>query len=516
MHRIVVAALALALLLPAAAQAGPQFKVGEGNEPHIVMAPDGTTARAVWVDDVAAKIHYCTIPRGAGACSMEKVLSLNPAVSSTDSNYVINGPGDTVYIAMAHFANGKTFLYRSTNGGTTWDDQPVVYSNGGGTDSMEPILNAAGDELIFPSTNTDRTVYSAKVNLSEAPQSAVANLDENGVLDLRDLQVARTDGAGLVAVAHNGKTSVFFRLMGGDPTNAANWSPATTIGEGDDVRLTSAGTAPWMMGTAGPIGGQRVELRRWTGSAFGAPRVLANEKGVVNDIAATGSAVGAIWRNDGPSANRLRFGVSTDGGVTFGVSTIAREDSVMASMDLALGGDGKGFASFEGSGDTGTGAKSFIKVASTDTVAEPSTTPTPTATPTPTPTPVPVTPKATPVSTSTSALAVGRRVTGRVAGATISVGLPKGCIPAGRPFVATLSFKKQRRKGSRFVKVTRTDFFVGSRRLKIDRKAPFRQTLRIPNPRRGQRHSFRARAFIKVRRGKAPKKSIRATLKVCG
>jgi hypothetical protein len=65
------------------------------------------------------------------------------------------------------------------------------------------------------------------------------------------------------------------------------------------------------------------------------------------------------------------------------------------------------------------------------------------------------------------------------------------------------------------VKVFRTDFFIGTKRVKIDKKVPFRQLLRIPNPKKGKSYSFRARAYIKVKRGRSPKKSIRSTLRVC-
>ncbi|CAA9528651.1 MAG: hypothetical protein AVDCRST_MAG85-3471 [uncultured Solirubrobacteraceae bacterium] len=516
MTRIVLLLAALlAFALPAAAQAGPQFTIGQGRGPHIVMAPDGTTARAVWNDDVAKQIHFCSIPRGATACTNERTFAMPPGASSPGPPYVVNAGGDKIHIAQQDFAGGNAFLYTSLDGGLNWGAPEKVYdpNNDIGLGQQEPIFDSSGAELIFPSGG--KYIYSAKTDATEKDKTDVAVLNTSGVEDLRDLHVARDAGSALVALAHNGKQIVFYRSAGGDPSVEPSWEAAKSLGQGDDARLASAGGAtPWMMATVGDVGAKRVEVRQWTGTTFGAPKVLAQEQGVINDITISGAAIGAIWRDDGSATDRMRFGVSTDNGSTFGVSTIVLEDSVMASMDLALGGDGKGFAIFEGSGDTGTGAKSMIKVASTDTVAEP--TPPGTGgggTTAPPTTPV-VTPK--PGTTSTTPLAVGRTVSARVPGATLSLGLPRGCIPAGRPFVARLTFKKQRRKGSVFVKVTRTDFYVGTKRLKIDRRSPFTQILRIPNPRAGRSYSFRARAFIKVRRGKAPKKSIRATLKVCG
>ncbi len=80
-----------------------------------------------------------------------------------------------------------------------------------------------------------------------------------------------------------------------------------------------------------------------------------------------------------------------------------------------------------------------------------------------------------------------------------------------------LTWKKQKKKGNVFVKVSRTDFYVGAKRSKIDRKAPFTQTLKraLASAKPGSSVTVRARAFIKVKKGKSPKKSIRATIKVC-
>lgn len=521
--RLLIPAVLASCLAPTAAEAGTPFTVGQGSEPHIAMVPGTDIARAVWKDDVAKTIHFCAIPRGATACSLERVLPKPPAATSLGAPFVVNTASAKVHVAVQDVAGGRTFLYTSINGGLNWSSGAQIYSPGSGvgTGQSEPVFNAAGDELLFASTNPDRFVHAAKTDGSESATSAVANLVEGGQNDLRDLQVARLGGTALVGVAHNGTKVVYWRLGAGNPSAAASWGAGDLVGDGTDARLSGSGS-PWLMATAGPIGARRIEVRQYADSDFGPMKVLANEDGRVNDIEVNGGAVGAIWRQDGPSTDRLRLSTSSDGGTTFSKPvSIAFEDAVMASMDLALATDAKGFAIYEGSGDTGSGAKRFIHVASTDALSEPTPAPaggTETAPPPATTTSIP--PKTAPASVVAVkppvAAALVRRIAAKVDGATLSLGVPTGCIPAGKPFVATLSFKKQKRKGNVFVKVTRTDFFVGAKRLKIDRSAPFRQTLRIPSPKAGQSYGFRARAFIKVRRGIGPKKSVRATLKVCG
>lgn len=109
-----------------------------------------------------------------------------------------------------------------------------------------------------------------------------------------------------------------------------------------------------------------------------------------------------------------------------------------------------------------------------------------------------------------------KTTTAAVPGATIKLGTPKSCVAAGKTFKVTLTWKKQKRKGNRFVKVRRADFYIGSKRVKIDTKAPFTQTLTVKaGTKSGSSVTVRARAYIKVSKGKSPTKSIKTSVKVC-
>jgi photosystem II stability/assembly factor-like uncharacterized protein len=120
--------------------------------------------------------------------------------------------------------------------------------------------------------------------------------------------------------------------------------------------------------------------------------------------------------------------------------------------------------------------------------------------------PVPVKP-ASPTKTTTAS----------VPGAKISFGVPNTCVKAGSTFKVTLTWKKQKRKGNKFVKVRRADFYIGSKRVKIDKKAPFTQTLKVKaGTKAGSTITVKARAYVKVTKGKSPTKSISSKIKVCG
>jgi hypothetical protein len=132
----------------------------------------------------------------------------------------------------------------------------------------------------------------------------------------------------------------------------------------------------------------------------------------------------------------------------------------------------------------------------------------------PLPKPLPGSPTTTTTTTTTPSATLTKRVT--VAGGTVSLRVPRACIPVGSTFVARLSFKRSTRKGATFVKVSRVEFTVDGKRKTTDRRAPFTKKISVKALQAGSRHTLKARATIKVKRGKSPKKSISTSFTVCG
>lgn len=103
-----------------------------------------------------------------------------------------------------------------------------------------------------------------------------------------------------------------------------------------------------------------------------------------------------------------------------------------------------------------------------------------------------------------------------VAGGSVKLSGPKACVAPGQTFTATLAFKKKRTNArKRVIKVTKVYFFIDGTRVKIDKKTPFKQTLSVRSYAPGSKHTLKARAFLKVRTGKAPTKSISTSFQVC-
>ena len=113
-----------------------------------------------------------------------------------------------------------------------------------------------------------------------------------------------------------------------------------------------------------------------------------------------------------------------------------------------------------------------------------------------------------------------RTTTVKVVGGSLDLGAPRACIPAGSSFSATLAFKRSTTRVTAtrrtVIKVTRVVFTINGTQRKTDRKAPFRQRMTVRNLKAGTKHTLRARATMKVRRGKGPTKSITTKITVCG
>lgn len=480
--RLLAVLLAVPLLgaLASPAAAGTPFTIGVGKEPDVLVDPATGAATAAWIDTTQTpdRIATCHFPRGATSCTPQ-LLPSDAISGDADEPYLLRRPDGAVIVAMYRYVASDAYVWTSPDGGATFG--PPLKIGGGSTGTYRgapAFAGPASDRLAFVSFNGGGNVFGARLDGANAASTAKAALPGGGPYSPG---VARTADGGLVAVANDIANIDVWRLEpGADPTTGP-WSAVASPGAGVDTHVASGPSGTFLL-SAVP---GREEVRAWTGgTSFSAPVVAGAEQGYIGDLTVAPSGhVAAMWRLNGTPAS-LRLALSTGG--PFALRTIAQEDLVFAGMDVSLAADDRGFAVYEGA-SAGDGSKNFIRAVSTD-----------------------------PVGATGAPVPVGATVTKPVGGATIAFGVPKACVPAGGRFRVTLTWKRKKRKGSLFVKVRRADFYIGRTLAKTDTKAPFRQTLTATaTAPPGSAIRLRARATIKVRHGKAPKKSIYATVRVC-
>lgn len=522
MHRRIVlgaAALACTLLLPAAAHAGTPFVIGQGVTPNVYTEAGNGTAHVIW-QNTADGISYCQIPRGATACTNFEDLGDTPGAGYSGETFLVRLSATNIDAVMPVYASGRTWRKRSTDNGLTWSASwTEIYGQIGnmGSPAAQPFVwnGGAGDEYIFSTGSS--LAFGARVDGSDAAINDNADFDTGGYtsnLGIDSAAVALADGNDALLVGNDASNAFFRRLTLNNPSIESNWSAETQVAGPLSVTRVATGPAgTFLFGSGVGVGGGRPEIRRFNEvtDTFDAPVTLDPDTAYINGVTVGPGGVAAIWRkNDSTSpGNRMQFSFSASGAPgTYATRTISRGEEVMNGMNVSLAADNLGWVAYEGSGN---GANYQIKLVDTTVAPEPPAPPSTNTGGTGTTTPVtpikPVTPK------TPSAV---KKTTVSSNGADITFGVPRTCIPSGQPFTVTLSWKKQKRKGNKFVKITRTDFYIGSKRQKIDKKAPFKQTLKIPSPKKGQTYTLKARAFIKMSKGKkVPKKSVTSTLKVC-
>ncbi|SEB48248.1 hypothetical protein SAMN04489844_0241 [Nocardioides exalbidus] len=492
---VLTAVLAVVVLVSPPAQAGTASTLGVGSSPSIYVDPATGTAHVVWINTADHTLTYCRVPRGATSCSVTTSL---PAPAGGPIGFparatILRTSPSSLAVVMAIPETDKTYSWVSSNGDGAWLQAGVHGSVGQQVAAGPAFYNPVGWKgfVLGAGGRVWRTM-----GTDDASSTTHATLTGGGVIDF---QVAPLPtGNQTIAVGNDGTTATLWRTpTGSDPRNQAGWGPATALGAMSNTRLGHGPSGVYLFGSS--AAGQVV--RKWdqASTSFGPPTVVANEAGHVNDVTVGPSgAVAAIWRrNEAAGGNRLQLALSPDG-TSYGVTTIAREDSAMADMEVALSDNG-GFAVWEGAT---TGATSQIRIADLSTV--------------PDPVPPPTTPTTTPITpTPTTPTAATRTVTAKVAGGTVSLTVPNLCVPPGTKLVAKVDGKKGAGRKATFKKVVRVDFFSG-KLLKKDRSAPFTQTLRIPRPKAGATYTVTAKVHVSVTRGKAATKKIAATVTTCG
>ena len=500
---LLLALTAIGAPAAAPASAATPFAVGKGAAPKIAVGPDGR-GHVAWVipqqTGQPSHIGYCRIPAGGVACDATATIDFPtsgdvPYSDPNDLEIAVPSATKVVITAACGSCAGvapvvdRIYAMVSTDGGATFTGQFLGSTpTAAGLQEGGLWLDAPG-LLVTPGEGTKAIV--AGSGASVTPGVAVV-----GPSFVYNPSVAQVPGATTLVYAANDLGQIQYAvftgaLAVGELSDPARWLVSQTLttpesDSGESV-LTSGPSGLWLAYQRKVPGQGKVLLRRFDAgtNAFGASATIvsagsADASPADPDVSEDASGrLHAVWRGL-VSSEQLRYTRSGTDGTGFGAAVSLASGEAFADLDVAAGADGSGWAVWHGMGDSPVRA-------------------------------VPLAIDAGPVPGGAMTT-----TTATVPGASIDFGTPKACVQPGSPVRVTLKWKRKKRKGNLFVKVSRADFYIGAKVVKIDRTAPFVQTLKVTaSARRGSTITLRARAFIKVRHGKAPKKSITAKLKVC-
>ena len=533
MHKItltVAAALAALFALAAPAGAATPFTVGQGSGAKIVADPDGY-GHVVWGipsrDGQPAKIGYCRIPPGGGACDKTNELvypSATGQVAAADPLDVSVYAPRSLEVIIAGSCTGcgdgsaadHVYMWQSTTSGAEFHPAPWTDQGFLGTSPTAAGIQSGG--LWLGNSNTFVSPGEGNKALIFAAQGVAANtVDTVGSGHVHNPSIASVPVAGgavpQLVYAANDLSSIQYSVYEGgldalSISDTSKWSfspkilsvPVPDVGE---TQLSSGPTSTLLTYRRNVPGDNQILVRRFNSAtsskAFGPSTQLQGDDPIDNSADAPDTAqdvsgrVHVVWtsQHDG---GRLRYIQSDVAGTTFTTPVSVARGESFGDPDVTAAPSGAGWVAWS------TGGDNAIRVVKLEAISDAPVVPV-----------TPVTP-VTPPPPNTKP--VTKTVT--VSGATITFGVPRACVKRGAKFKVTLTWKRKKRKGNRFVKVAKADFYIGSKIVKTDKVAPFTQTLTVKaTANAGSTMKVRARAHIKVKRGKSPKKSISSSIKIC-
>lgn len=366
----------------------PIILSARGARPSIAVDEEGT-AHVVWNESnfgSADVLHYCRVPRGAGACVGEQtfVPPDGEAQYNTDTagpRVVITGPQDISILTFrypnvvtvnragsplancydlypppseeCHAGSSNTWIYNSTDGGQTFGT-PHVFSHrspSGDAAVLQVPFSGGSGPLIATVTDTE----SGGTFFDSAPPDGYARTDANVGDEGRDRAYGGTvaplnDSIPLTAFSDL-SGNLYVREWGGvEPRNdIADWKPAQRVDAGEEPHLAGGPGGAYLLyrqGTATGRGDSLV-LRRYENGAVSPSTLVSDNGGVANaDLFEDDSgALHMAWARRDASADTLRYRFSPDGQNFTATESIATAGpSAMWNVDLGAAEDGGGFA----------------------------------------------------------------------------------------------------------------------------------------------------------------------------
>lgn len=540
------------LIVPAGASAATPFTIaGAGDEPSVFREAGG----AVYVaylrpasSGVGDSVGVCRIPAGANGCDVNPELPF-PGAAPTGARAIggtaiTRQPSGHLRIWASCYDCGSDFSGAPTFG-ISWTGNTLANSAFTAGFKVSKGFAVSEGNATGVETTTGSALVAATngggVQARQNPPTPTTAVDLSPYFTNYEPSVTTApDGRLIYATTDLESIVSSFFTPTGTPTVAAlntvaNWipplapiDPDPTTGSSTSLSLASAPSGAYLGYSYFVPLDERLRVRRYRSDVnrFGPPIDIQGNDPIddaVSESAIGGDSTGrlhAVWESIHPDAIRLRYARTDTNGNAAGVlGTLARGEQFL-DPQIAAGPGNDGLVVWHGNGTTtalravrldpqpdalpgdggsgdggggGTGGGGGVVVPPPGKKA-------------------PKTPTSTTKSTKLS-----------VPGGTVSFSSPKVCVARGGSYNVRMAFqakkvkKAARKAGNVVVKVRRADFYVGSKRVKRDTKAPFAQRIKLsPKSRPGSTIKLRAVASLKVKSTSRPRTAtLRATIKVC-
>ena len=470
---------------------------------HLAQDAAGT-AYIAWTRKAATGAaetpEFCKVPKGGSACTAPITLPVPAPAESVDSPagaFPVLGSGSTVYVVAPSYVQDYVLLYTSTNGGASFGPAQVVTGSYSNRSNPTDVLLSGSEFLIG--------AYNAGLGFSALSTSGTGT---------GELQLAEPGPGGVAAASlgldsagnpvqawynlNSGQYSLDFAHYNGSGSrmSEANWTGAQEVTKGYVPRLAGGASGLFLLSedynSPTEAYASAVEVRKYTGSSFGAPVRLFDDKhaelfdgGAMAQSPAGHLAV--VWPQFGGSQGEMRLLLSSNGGASFtsapNVAALGSSYLDQNNAQLTVGDDNQGWVTFIGGGG--------LKLA----------------------------------NLGSGATAGEERTSNHVGSDVVTLTGPKGCVRPGQAVKVKLSVASAKRKRKVVLKIYQAIFAVDGVTFKKILRQSVRRTGRVnPHPftasvlrtfTAGSRHTISARAFISEKHGRHASRTLRIHFTAC-
>lgn len=502
-----VAAMVAIAALPSTAAANDLFTLDPSptSAGHVIQDGAGN-AYIAWtsLDGSGADVpRYCKVAPGGSCSPITLPVPGGTSLDGASGAFPVFGSGETVYVVAPRYVRDDIVVYTSFNGGASFGAGVLhdYYSNK--TDPTDVFLR--GSEFVVGAYNAGLGFSSDEVSGPGGDSLSFADPGPGGVAGA---SMALSGSNPVIAYWNFSSPQYglfFYRFKGSGLLNTeANWEGPVKVTDGYAPSLAS-GPAGLFMVSEDYNGGQyptAINLRKFDGTSFGAPRTIAVE-GSPNLYAGGaiaqspgGGRLAVAWpgpRSDG--AYVMRLFTSTDSGATFTESHIAHLGdgyAINENAELTTGEGGNGWLTFRDS--------SGLHLADLNPIA---------GLP-------PAEPPLPPIYKGKTKV-----VTKKVGNFLIVLRLPKSCLQSRQRFFVGVGKRKRKQLSKRLggeIRFTKVVFIYDGKKLKVKKKKPFRYLI-DPGPLAPKSvHRVKAKVTLILTKGNKEKKikrTIKGTVRAC-
>lgn len=367
---LLLGAGAAALLATASpASAGAPNVIGNVTKGRPTVTAGGAPGvfHVAFQDEGSRLVVYCqvtsatSVPGGGVGCAKKALLPFSgPSGEAVpEVPWVLRDPASgTLHVVMQNYLvdapdnTNHTWVWTSTDDGTTFTGPTAIHQRGVGTDPSRPFLSTVPGRVNFASWNTELFSFSAAIDGSGGSTESSSRLDTGGLAPFNFGGGTRIApwGAHTLAVSDTGEQVYAWEAgPGADLGNQAVWSAPTIVDAGSGATISGGGDEAYLAYTR--KSDDRLVARTYAGTEWGDAVVVNPDEPVVETAMhdqniSPGGKIVVGYREGG---SRLRVSQS-DNGVGWETKTIAVSDELFSDLSVARDDAGNGLAVWTRSG----------------------------------------------------------------------------------------------------------------------------------------------------------------------